>query len=259
MAHHNHTMNDDQLLRYSRHILLDDIGIEGQERLLAGHALVIGAGGLGSPVALYLATAGVGQITLVDHDTVDLTNLQRQIAHSMERVGQPKVDSARSAMAAINPEVQVQALNARADATLLDRLVAQADVVLDCCDNFATRHAINAACVQHRKPLVSGAAIRMDGQISVFDPRTADSPCYACVFPPDADFEETRCAVMGVLAPLVGIIGAMQAAEAIKLLSGAGTSLAGRLQMLDARSMAWNEIRIPRDPGCSVCGTFHGA
>ena len=259
MAHHNHTMNDDQLLRYSRHILLDDIGIEGQERLLAGHALVIGAGGLGSPVALYLATAGVGQITLVDHDTVDLTNLQRQIAHSMERVGQPKVDSARSAMAAINAEVQVQALNARADAALLDRLVAQADVVLDCCDNFATRHAINAACVQHRKPLVSGAAIRMDGQISVFDPRTADSPCYACVFPPDADFEETRCAVMGVLAPLVGIIGAMQAAEAIKLLSGAGTSLAGRLQMLDARSMAWNEIRIPRDPGCSVCGTFHGA
>ena len=259
MAHHNHTMNDDQLLRYSRHILLDDIGIEGQERLLAGHALVIGAGGLGSPVALYLATAGVGQITLVDHDTVDLTNLQRQIAHSMERVGQPKVDSARSAMAAINAEVQVQALNARADAALLDRLVARADVVLDCCDNFATRHAINAACVQHRKPLVSGAAIRMDGQISVFDPRTADSPCYACVFPPDADFEETRCAVMGVLAPLVGIIGAMQAAEAIKLLSGAGTSLAGRLQMLDARSMAWNEIRIPRDPGCSVCGTFHGA
>ncbi|SDO23780.1 Molybdopterin or thiamine biosynthesis adenylyltransferase [Rhodoferax sp. OV413] len=250
-------MNDDQLLRYSRHILLDDIGIEGQEGLLAGHALVIGAGGLGSPVALYLATAGVGQITLVDHDTVDLTNLQRQIAHSMERLGQPKVESARSAIAAINPEVQVQAINARADAALLDRLVAQADVVLDCCDNFATRHAINAACVQHRKPLVSGAAIRMDGQISVFDPRTADSPCYACVFPPDADFEETRCAVMGVLAPLVGIIGAMQAAEAIKLLSGAGTSLAGRLQMLDARSMAWNEIRIPRDPACSVCGTFH--
>nr|WP_315426533.1 molybdopterin-synthase adenylyltransferase MoeB [uncultured Albidiferax sp.] len=252
-------MNDDQLLRYSRHILLDDIGIEGQESLLAGQALVIGAGGLGSPVALYLATAGVGQITLVDHDTVDLTNLQRQIAHSMERVGQPKVDSARSAMAAINPEVQVQAINTRADAALLDRLVAQADVVLDCCDNFATRQAINAACVRHRKPLVSGAAIRMDGQISVFDPRTADSPCYACVFPPEADFEETRCAVMGVLAPLVGIIGAIQAAEAIKLLSGAGTSLAGRLQMLDARSMAWNEIRIPRDPGCSVCGTFHGA
>jgi molybdopterin/thiamine biosynthesis adenylyltransferase len=246
-------MNDDQLLRYSRHILLDDIGIEGQERLLAAHALVIGAGGLGSPVALYLATAGIGHITLVDHDTVDLTNLQRQIAHSLERVGQPKVDSARTAMQAINPEVQITAVHAQADAALLDTLVAQADVVLDCCDNFATRHAVNAACVRHRKPLVSGAAIRMDGQISVFDARDTASPCYACVFPPSADFEETRCAVMGVLAPLVGIIGAMQAAEAIKLLSGAGTSLAGRLQMLDARSMAWNDIRIPRDPECTVC------
>lgn len=248
-------MNDDQLLRYSRHILLNDIGIEGQERLLNANALVIGAGGLGSPVALYLATAGVGHITLVDHDTVDLTNLQRQIAHSLDRIGQPKVDSARTAMQAINPEVRITAVHAQADAALLDTLVAQADVVLDCCDNFATRHDVNAACVRHRTPLVSGAAIRMDGQISVFDARDAASPCYACVFPPSADFEETRCAVMGVLAPLVGIIGAMQAAEAIKLLSGAGTSLAGRLQMLDARTMAWNEIRIPRDPACSVCGS----
>lgn len=247
-------MNDDQLLRYSRHILLDDIGIEGQERLLNAHALVVGAGGLGSPVALYLATAGVGHITLVDNDTVDLTNLQRQIAHSLNRIGQPKVDSARTAMLAINPEVQITAVNTRADAALLDTLVAQADVVLDCCDNFATRHAINAACVHHRIPLVSGAAIRMDGQISVFDGRTTTSPCYACVFPLSADFEETRCAVMGVLAPLVGIIGAMQAAEAIKLLGGSGTSLAGRLQMLDARTMSWNEIRIPRDPACIVCG-----
>ncbi len=250
-------MNDDQLLRYSRHILLDDIGVEGQDQLLAGHALVIGAGGLGSPVALYLATAGIGHITLVDHDTVDLTNLQRQIAHSLQRVGQPKVASARTAMQAINPEVQVTAIQARADAALLDTLVAQADVVLDCSDNFATRHAINAACVRHRKPLVSGAAIRMDGQISLFDPRDAASPCYACVFPPSADFEETRCAVMGVLAPLVGIIGAMQAAEAIKLLANAGESLAGRLQILDARSMAWSEIRIPRDPDCPVCGQPH--
>ncbi|MEO5797667.1 MAG: molybdopterin-synthase adenylyltransferase MoeB [Rhodoferax sp.] len=247
-------MTDDQLLRYSRHILLDDIGMEGQERLLNAHALVIGAGGLGSPVALYLATAGIGHITLVDQDTVDLTNLQRQIAHSLDRVGQPKVDSARTAMQAINPEVHITTVQARADAALLDTLVAQADVVLDCCDNFATRHAVNAACVRHRKPLVSGAAIRMDGQISVFDARDTASPCYACVFPPSDDFEETRCAVMGVLAPLVGIIGAMQAAEAIKLLSGAGSSLAGRLQMLDARTMAWNEIRIPRDPACSVCG-----
>ncbi len=250
-------MNDEQLLRYSRHILLDDIGIDGQEHLLAARALVIGAGGLGSPVALYLATAGVGHITLVDHDTVDLTNLQRQIAHTLDRVGHSKVDSAAAAMAAINPEVQVHTVHARADAAALDALVAQADVVLDCCDNFATRHAINAACVRHRKPLVSGAAIRMDGQISVYDPRSPTSPCYACVFPPSADFEETRCAVMGVLAPLVGIIGAMQAAEALKLLSGTGTSLAGRLLMLDARNMAWNEVGIGRDPDCTVCGNAH--
>ena len=251
-------MEDEQLLRYSRHILLDEIGIEGQERLLASKALVIGAGGLGSPVALYLATAGVGRITLVDDDVVDLTNLQRQIAHTMARIGQAKVASARAAMAAINPEVEVAALSARADAALLDRLVREADVVLDCCDNFATRHAVNQACVAHGRPLVSGAAIRFDGQISVFDPRRADSPCYACVFPPTADFEETRCATMGVLAPLVGIIGAMQAAEAIKLLSGAGTSLAGRLQMLDARHMQWSEMRIPRDPACPVCGKGNG-
>jgi molybdopterin-synthase adenylyltransferase len=246
-------MTDDQLLRYSRHILLEEIGIEGQQRILDAHALVIGAGGLGSPVALYLGSAGVGQITLVDHDTVDMTNLQRQIAHSMARVGQPKTGSAGAAIAAINPEVRVHALAMRADAALLDRLVAQADVVLDCCDNFATRHAVNAACVKHRKPLVSGAAIRFDGQISVFDPRSPASPCYACVFPPDDSFEETRCATLGVFAPLVGIIGSMQAGEALKLLSGAGSSLAGRLLMLDARSMAWSEVRLPRNTDCSVC------
>ena len=247
-------MNDDQLLRYSRHILLEEIGIEGQQRILDGHVLLIGAGGLGSPVALYLGSAGVGHLTVVDHDTVDMTNLQRQIAHTLERVGQNKVDSIVQAIAAINPEVQVTPVAARADAALLDALVAQADVVLDCCDNFTTRHAINAACVKHGKPLVSGAAIRFDGQIAVYDPRCATSPCYACVFPPDDAFEETRCATMGVFAPLVGIIGAMQAAEALKLLSGAGTSLDGRLQMLDGRSMEWNEIRLPRHGDCPVCG-----
>jgi molybdopterin/thiamine biosynthesis adenylyltransferase len=246
-------MTDDQLLRYSRHILLDEIGVEGQERLLAAHALVIGAGGLGSPVALYLGTAGVGRITLVDHDTVDLTNLQRQIAHNLARVGQPKAASAREAIAAINPEPEVRAITARADAALLRELVAQADVVLDCCDNFATRQAVNAACVEHGKPLVSGAAIRFDGQLSVFDMRDAASPCYACVFPPTDEFEETRCATMGVLAPLVGIIGAMQAAEALKLLTGAGTSLAGRLQMLDGRSMSWSEVKVARNLDCPVC------
>jgi molybdopterin/thiamine biosynthesis adenylyltransferase len=246
-------MTDDQLLRYSRHILLDEVGIEGQERLLAAHALVIGAGGLGSPVALYLGTAGVGRITLVDHDTVDLTNLQRQIAHTLERVGSPKAESARQAIGAINPDPQVTAINQRADADLLDALVAQADVVLDCCDNFTTRQAINAACVKHGKPLVSGAAIRFDGQIAVFEPADPASPCYACVFPPDLEFEETRCATMGVFAPMVGIIGAMQAAEALKLLSGAGPSLAGRMQMLDGRTMEWNEMKVPRNPLCPVC------
>ncbi len=246
-------MDDDQLLRYSRHILLDAIGVEGQQRLLDSHALVIGAGGLGSPVALYLGTAGVGRITLVDHDTVDVTNLQRQIAHNLARVGRPKAESAQQTIAAINPDVQVLPVVRRADAAWLARAVAEADVVLDCSDNFQTRQAVNAACVAAGKPLVSGAAIGFDGQISVYDTRTADAPCYACVFAPDATVEEVRCATMGVFAPLVGIIGSMQAAEALKLLMGVGSSLAGRLQMLDARSMEWTEIRLPRQPTCPVC------
>ncbi len=248
-------MNDDQLLRYSRHILLDELGVEGQARLMASHALVIGAGGLGSPVLLYLATAGVGRITVVDDDDVDLTNLQRQIAHTVARIGQPKVDSAALAIAALNPEVTVVGLRERADEQRLHGLVADADVVLDCSDNFATRQAVNAACVDQRKPLVSGAAIGFDGQISVYDSRQPDSPCYACVFPPRDHFEEARCATMGVFAPLVGIIGTMQAAEALKLLAGVGSSLAGRLQMLDARHMAWTEIRMSRQAGCPVCAS----
>ena len=252
-------MNDDQLLRYSRHIMLDELGIEGQRRLLAAHALVIGAGGLGSPVALYLATAGVGAIRLVDHDVVDLTNLQRQIAHTLARVGQPKVASIAAAIAAINPDVRVDALQQRADAARLADWVAAADVVIDCSDNFATRHAVNAACVVHRKPLVSGAAIGFDGQISVYDTRDPRQPCYACLFPPEATFEEVRCATMGVFAPLVGIIGSMQAAEALKLLAGTGTSLAGRLQMLDARAMEWSEIGLTRVPGCPVCARHRPA
>jgi len=250
-------MNDEQLLRYSRHILLDELGIEGQQRLLSSHALVIGAGGLGSPVALYLGTAGVGRLTLVDHDTVDLTNLQRQIAHNLQRVGSPKAESAAQSIAAINPDVQVRTLVQRVDAQSLDALVAEADVVLDCSDNFKTRHAVNAACVRLAKPLVAGAAIGFDGQVSVYDPRDAASPCYACVFPPDAAFEEVACATMGVFAPLVGIIGCVQAAEALKLLSGVGSSLAGRLQMLDARTMEWSEMRIARQPECAVCGARH--
>jgi molybdopterin/thiamine biosynthesis adenylyltransferase len=246
-------LDDQQLLRYSRHILLNELGIEGQEKLLAAHALVIGAGGLGSPVALYLGSAGVGRITVVDHDAVDATNLQRQIAHNLARLGTPKAESVRHAIAAINPDPQVTALVQRADDALLDRLLPDVGVVIDCCDNFATRHMVNRACVRHGVPLVSGAAIRMDGQLAVYDPRDATSPCYACVFPEDAGVEETRCATMGVFAPLVGIVGTMQAAEALKLLAGIGTSLAGRLQMLDARSMEWNEVRLSRQAQCAVC------
>ncbi len=251
-------MNDDQLLRYSRHILLDDIGIEGQQRLLAAHALVIGAGGLGSPVALYLGTAGVGRITLVDDDTVDLTNLQRQIAHGVSRIGQPKAASARQSILAINPDVEVTALQQRADETLLDRLAPQADVVLDCSDNFRTRQAVNRACVVHRRPLVSGAAVGFDGQLAVYDTRVADAPCYACVFPPEATVEEINCATMGVFAPLVGIIGSMQAAEALKLLAGVGRPLAGRLQLLDARAMEWSQITLQRSLDCTVCAAHRG-
>jgi molybdopterin/thiamine biosynthesis adenylyltransferase len=250
-------LDDAQLLRYSRHILLNELGVEGQEALLASHALIIGAGGLGSPVALYLGSAGVGRITVVDHDVVDETNLQRQIAHNLARVGHPKAESIVEAIAAINPDVQVTPIVQRAGEALLGELVARADVVLDCTDNFATRHAINRACVKHQKPLVSGAAIRMDGQLSVFDARTPGNPCYACVFPESADLEETRCATMGVFAPLVGIVGTMQAAEALKLLTGLGSRLTGKLLMLDGRDLAFNEITLPQNPQCAVCGAPH--
>ena len=248
-------MDDAQLLRYSRHILLNELGIDGQEKLLASHALIIGAGGLGSPVSLYLGSAGVGHITVVDHDQVDATNLQRQIAHTLERVGQFKADSVRIAIGQINPDVRVTPITQRADAALLDTLVAQADVVLDCCDNFETRQAVNRACVAHRKPLVSGAAIRMDGQVSVFDSTQPDAPCYACIFPPENLPEETRCATMGVFAPLVGIIGTVQAAEALKILSGMGSHMAGRLLMLDGRELSWTDIRMQRNTACPVCAS----
>jgi molybdopterin/thiamine biosynthesis adenylyltransferase len=259
-------MNDQQLLRYSRHILLDEIGIEGQQAILQGRALVIGAGGLGSPAALYLASAGIGQLTIVDHDSVDLTNLQRQIAHTTERVGQPKAESARATLNAINPECQVTALVERADDARLAALVAQHDVVLDCTDNFRTRHAVNRACVAHAVPLVSGAVIRFDGQVSVFDTRPAGAgegeagaaargPCYSCLFPQDQAFEDVACSTMGVFAPLVGVVGAMQAAEALKLVMGIGESLSGRLLLLDGLRMEWNSISITRNDSCPVCGT----
>ncbi len=247
-------MNDTQLLRYSRHILLDQIGIAGQDRLLAAHALVIGAGGLGSPVALYLAVSGVGHITLADDDVVELTNLQRQIAHDMASLGVNKAQSAAQRMLAMNPDVQVSALNLRLQGDALDAAVAQADVVIDCCDNFPTRHAVNRACVRRRKPLVSGAAVRFDGQIAVFDLRAEAAPCYACLFPEHARDAEMRCAEFGVFAPLVGVVGSIQAVEALKLLIGTGESLSGRLLLHDALSADWRTLRLKKDPACEVCG-----
>ncbi|KCB43302.1 HesA/MoeB/ThiF family protein [Bordetella hinzii] len=246
-------MNDQQLLRYARHILLDDLGIEGQERFLAAKVLIIGAGGLGSPAALYLATAGIGHITLVDDDIVELSNLQRQILHTTASLGRPKAESGREMLAAFNPEVEVQARVERLQGESMAQAVAAADIVLDCCDNFATRHAINRACVRHRKPLVSGAAIRYDGQVSTYDLRRDDAPCYHCLFPESDEAEDINCATTGVLAPLVGIIGTTQAAEALKLASGLGQTLAGRLLQLDVRSMQWHSVNVPRDPDCPVC------
>ncbi len=246
-------MNDKDLLRYSRHILLDEFGIEAQEKLARAHALVIGAGGLGSSALMYLASAGVATITVADGDVVDLTNLQRQIIHREASVGINKAESARDAMRAINSDITIHTIAARLDASSLAEHVCAADVVLDCTDNFATRHAINRTCVEQKTPLVSGAAIRFDGQITSFDFRDAASACYHCLFPDSLDAEEERCAVMGVFAPLVGIIGAMQAAEALRILTGVGTPLTGRLHMLDARNMTWQTVKYKRDSACTVC------
>jgi adenylyltransferase/sulfurtransferase len=251
-------MNDAELLRYSRHILLPQVGIEGQKRMHAAHALIIGAGGLGSPAAMYLAAAGIGTLALADDDVVDLTNLQRQIMHRTSAIGQPKVVSAAATLAQINPDCRVLPLAERLADERLAAEVAAADVVLDCCDNFATRHAVNRACVAFGKPLVSGAAVRFDGQVAVFDSRQPDAPCYHCLFPEAEDVEELRCATMGVFAPLVGIIGAMQAAEALKLLIGCGEPLLGRLLLLDGLAMTWRAINVPRDPACPVCAQRPG-
>ena len=246
-------MNDEQLLRYSRHILLPEIGVEGQERLRAARALVVGAGGLGCPAALYLASSGIGRITLADPDNVDLTNLQRQILYHTDSIGARKVDAAAATLHALNPMVEIVPLAERLEGEALGRLVAAADVVLDCSDNFATRHAVNRACVRHAKPLVSGAAIRFDGQVAVFDLRKPAAPCYACLFPEGGETEELRCAVMGVFAPLTGMIGAMQAMEAVKIVSRAGEAPSGRLLMLDARTSEWRSVRVSKDAGCAVC------
>ncbi len=246
-------MNDDELLRYSRHILLQEVGIEGQERIRAASALVIGAGGLGSPASYYLASAGIGKLTLVDGDAVDLTNLQRQILHTSERIGVNKAVSGLQTLAALNPQVSIVPVTERVRGPVLDALVTDADVVLDCTDNFVTRYAINRACVSQRKPLVSGAAVRFDGQLAVFDLRRPDSPCYACLFP-EGDSEDELCAVMGVFAPVTGIVGTMQAAEALKLVAQVGRVGCERLLLLDALTMDLRTVRFGRDPSCSVCG-----
>ena len=246
-------LNDSALLRYSRHILLPEIDIEGQQRLLAARVLVVGAGGLGAPALLYLASAGVGQLTLVDDDTVELTNLQRQVIHDMQTLGQPKVASAAARLAAINPDVQLRLLNERLAGDSLAAEVAAHDLVLDCSDNFATRHAINRACVAARVPLVSGAAVRFSGQLAVYDVRDEASPCYHCLFPEEGEASDGPCATFGVLAPLVGVIGSLQAVEAVKLLAGRPPAL-GQLTLYEALDGSFRQLRVPRDPDCPVCG-----
>lgn len=252
-------MNDQQLLRYSRHILLDEIGIEGQERLLRGRVLIIGLGGLGSPAALYLAASGVGRLTLCDHDMVDFSNLQRQIIHRTASVGLPKVISAQATLHDVNPEVECVTLQLRADAAQLLELVAQADVVLDCSDNFDTRYAINHACLVQRKPLVSGAAIKFHGQVAVFDFRREDAPCYNCLFSEDSVAAEMRCATTGVFSPLVGIVGTMQAAEALKLLIGIDRGLSGKLLSINALDMNIMRSSLSKDPNCPACAATASA
>ncbi|MBL3588566.1 MAG: molybdopterin-synthase adenylyltransferase MoeB [gamma proteobacterium endosymbiont of Lamellibrachia anaximandri] len=246
-------MNDEQLLRYSRQIMLPSIGIEGQQRLLDASVLLIGLGGLGAPVAMYLAAAGVGRLTLVDFDQVDLSNLQRQIIHTTDRIGTPKVESAKQALTALNPEIEIECIGHQLEGDELSAQIQRADLVVDACDNFATRFAINAACHENSTPLVSGAAIRMEGQVSVF-PGKPGSPCYRCLYPENGQVEDT-CTANGVLAPVVGIIGSIQATEAIKCLTGAGSTLEGQLLILDALHMQWRSLKLKADPHCPVCGT----
>lgn len=248
-------MTDDDLLRYSRQILLPQFGIEGQERLRASSVLVVGLGGLGSPVALYLAAAGVGRLLLADFDRVDLSNLQRQILHTTDRLGLPKTESARRALQAIAPNVELISIDTPLTPETLPELVSRVDLVVDGCDNFATRFAVNAACQAACVPLVSGAAIRLEGQVTAFSGRPG-GPCYRCLYPDEGAIDET-CTANGVLAPLVGIIGSVQAVEAIKILTGLGTPLFGRLLLLDAARMEWREVRLRPDPACPVCAGDH--
>ena len=248
-------MNDEQLLRYSRHLLLEDIDVEGQEKLLQAHAVIVGAGGLGSAAAPYLAAAGVGKITLVDHDVVELTNLQRQIMHCESMVGKSKVHSGKQFLGQLNSSIQVDIVQEKITNDLLAKLLPTVNVVLDCTDNFKTRQLINAACVHHQTPLVSGSALRFDGQVAVFDTRIPNSPCYACIFSPEEEFEEVSCSSMGIFSPLVGIIGAIQAAQALQVMIGFGESLLGRMLLWNARTTQIDQIKIARNPDCPVCAS----
>ena len=248
-------MNDEQLLRYSRHLLLEDIDVEGQEKLLQAHAVIVGAGGLGSAAAPYLAAAGVGKITLVDHDVVELTNLQRQIMHCEAMVGKSKVHSGKQFLGQLNSSIQVDIVQEKITNDLLAKLLPTVNVVLDCTDNFKTRQLINAACVHHQTPLVSGSALRFDGQVAIFDPRIPSSPCYACIFSPEEEFEEVSCSSMGIFSPLVGIIGAIQAAQALQVMIGFGESLLGRMLLWNAQTTQIDQIKIARNPDCPVCAS----
>ena len=252
-------LSRDEILRYSRHLLIPEVGLEGQRKLKNSSVLIIGTGGLGSPVSLYLAAAGIGRIGLVDYDTVDSSNLQRQVIHGTSTVGKLKVESARAKLLDLNPDIQIDVYNEPYTSENAMRIAADYDIILDGTDNFPTRYLTNDVAVFLGKPNVYASIYRFDGQVSVFDPRHADSPCYACVFPPDQDFEETRCATMGVFAPLVGIVGTFQAMEAIKLVAGVGDTLAGRLMMFDALASRWHEVRLARDPHCAVCGAARAA
>jgi molybdopterin-synthase adenylyltransferase len=247
-------MKDEQLLRYSRQIMLPQMDVAGQQKLIEATVLIVGMGGLGCPAAMYLAAAGVGHLIIADDDVVELTNLQRQVAHSQSMIGEPKVVSAQQTLLGLNPDLKITALQKRLEGANLSEAVSQADLVVDACDNYTTRFAINSACIEHGKPLVSGAAIRMEGQVAVFDSRSPISPCYQCLYSQGGD-EDASCSENGVMAPLVGIIGAVQAMEAIKLLAGIGESLTGRLLLLDASSLQWREMRLPRDSNCGACGS----
>ena len=245
-------MNPEQLERYGRHINLPNVGREGQEKLLASRALIIGMGGLGSPVAMYLAASGVGHLTLADFDQIELSNLQRQVAHTSDRIGELKTHSARQTCLALNPGIEIETIDYALDEEDMSEAVAKADIVIEGSDNFPTRFAVNAACVEHKKPLVSGAAIRFDGQISVFRGDKPDAPCYRCLYKDGGETAET-CAVTGVLAPVVGVVGTVQALEAVKILAGIGQTLESRLLLLDGLSMNWQEITLKKDPACPVC------